>query len=184
MKIPFGLRSTSFALPLFALFTVAFTAVGCGSKPDDAAAGASSATATPGTGNVPANSRGEEEGVFRYNGETNEGGATHATMKNVTLHKAADNGSEVVGTVGKGTFVNKKARLGAFTLVEFPFGAPGQLKKGWLENTKITPNTVAVTSTTAVPVLPTAPTTPTATATTTATGTGKVPIIKPPIKRP
>ncbi|MFO0659509.1 MAG: hypothetical protein U0165_06735 [Polyangiaceae bacterium] len=180
MTIPFGRSLSSFAFVSVAVMSVGMCAVGCGSKTDGSGAAASaSATAA-----LPPGARGEEEGVTRYTSETPDTGGTHATMKNVTLRKSADNSSEIVGSVGKGTYVNLRARYGAFSLVEFPYGAPGQLKKGWLDNNDITPNTVAVTSATAAPLLPTTPTA-TTTPTTTPTGTTKpVPIIKPPVKRP
>lgn len=132
---------------------IAATAVGC-SKKDSAAPDGSSPPGS--TTNVTVNgttATREEEGVTRYGDEGPESG-TVLTKRAVTLHKSADQGSDVVGRVGPGTGVNKKARHGAYYLVDWP--TPTGMKPGWLLQDDIngTPNvipTVTTPPTTTVP---------------------------------
>ena len=95
----------------------------------------------------------EEDGLTRYGDEGPESG-TVFTKHGVTLRTAADGISTVLKQLGPGTGVNKKARHGAYFLVDFPTGNPGEMKPGWLLQTDVSGGPVAVHPTTTVTVPP------------------------------
>lgn len=90
----------------------------------------------------------EEAGVSRYSDEGPEVG-TVRTNRSLELRKSADNTSPIVGRVGPNIMVNKKARRGAFFLVDFP-GGTGMIP-GWLDQNEVSGGAVPVVTTTVAP---------------------------------
>lgn len=146
------LRNTFATTTLVALSLL--SAAAC-SKSSSSPTGSSPASATT---NVSVNgsvATREEEGVTRYGDEGPESG-TVVTRKQLSIHKSADQGSDVLGRLGPGTGVNKKARHGAYYLIEWP-SAQG-MKPGWVLQDEITGGPVVPTVVPPTVVAP--PTTP------------------------
>ena len=125
------------------LLAAAIGPAGC--KKDDPA----QTTAPPGNTNVGITVQGqpgpaqthEESGVTRYSDEGPEIG-TVLTQRPTTVHKAADQSTDVLSRLGPGTAVNKKARHGPYFLVDYPTGTPGELKPGWVLQNDVTGNSL------------------------------------------
>jgi hypothetical protein len=60
------------------------------------------------------------------------------------VFREADTGSEAMISLASGTLVNRKARMGGFTLIEYPSGV-GDLSPGWIETRFIDQRVVKVT---------------------------------------
>lgn len=152
--------------------------VGCGKKEEAPAAPAPAQTTIVTANGVQVQVR-EESGVSRYSDEGPEIG-TVRTNRSLELRKSADNTSPVVGNVGAGVMVNKKARRGAFFLVDFP-AAGGGMTPGWLDQHEVTGGALPIVTTTTVPpatttVPPVVTTAPPVAATTTTPPGGRPPI--------
>lgn len=91
--------------------------------------------------------------VERYSDEGPEIGTTTIRQQSIA-RKSADQASEIVGRIGIGTAVNKKARKGPYYLIEFP-SAPGQMSLGWIPQSDVAgapvPVATPTTTTTAPP---------------------------------
>ena len=131
---------------------LAATVVGCKKKEDPATGAAPDSNGAPPTVQVQGGqvSTREEDGLTRYSDEGPESG-TVFTKHGVPLRTAADGVSTVLKQLGPGTGVNKKARHGAYYLVDFPTGNPGEMKPGWLLQTDVSGGPVAVHPPTTVP---------------------------------
>lgn len=113
--------------------------------------------------------------VERYSDEGPEIGTT--TIKRPSIaRKSADQASEIIGRIGVGTAVNKKARKGPYYLIEFP-SAPGQMSLGWVVQDDILGSTVPVPTPTPTVTVP-----PPAT-TTVAPTNGRPPLLRLPSKK-
>jgi hypothetical protein len=149
--------------------TVGLLGTGCSKKDkeEEAAPVAAPAQTTIVTTNGAQVQVREESGVSRYSDEGPEIG-TVRTTRTVELRKSADNTSPVIGTIGSGVMVNKKARRGAFYLVDFP--STGGMTPGWLDQNEVTGGPLPVATvtttvtTTAAPPATTAPPAATTTA--------------------
>lgn len=134
---------------------VSASLVGCGKKEEAPAAPAPAQTTIVTANGVQVQVR-EESGISRYSDEGPETG-TVKTNRPLELRKSADNTSAVVGKVGAGIMVNKKARRGAFYLVDFP-ATGGGMTPGWLDQHEVTGGALpVVTTTTAPPATTTVP---------------------------
>jgi hypothetical protein len=135
--------------------------VGCKKKEETTSGGSPGSTVNVGVQGGQVATR-EESGITRYSDEGPESG-TVFVKKPIIIRAKADNESAIVGRAGPGTAVNKKARHGAFYLVDFPSG-PGQMTPGWLDQDEVTGTPVVahttVTTTTTPPPTPPAATTP------------------------
>lgn len=171
---------SAFALVGVGLSVMASMSVmGCGKKEEAPAAPAPAQTTIVTANGVQVQIR-EESGVNRYSDEGPEIG-TVRTNRTVELRKSADNTSPVVGNIGPGVMVNKKARRGAFFLVDFP-AAGGGMTPGWLDQHEVTGGALPI-ATTVPPVVTTAPPVVT-TAPPVVTTTAAPPGGRPPIRIP
>lgn len=132
------------ALAIVALVVVPVSLTGCGKKeqPQQAPAGPATTTITVNGGTVAVR---EEEGVQRYSDEGPESGTVYL-VHDAILRKGADQSSDIISRLGRGTGVNKKARRGAYYLVDFP--SAGAMKPGWLPQSDVNSQPAVVTTTT------------------------------------
>ena len=85
----------------------------------------------------------KEDEIKRYGAdEIAETGSVRikATAK---VFREADSASEAIISLAAGTLVNRKARMAAFTLIEYPSGV-GELSPGWIETRFIDQRVVKV----------------------------------------
>lgn len=127
------------------------------------AAPAATDTAAP----APAEPAANAADATRYPDEIAESG-TIATKRLSVVRKSADQTSEILARLNAGTAVNRKARRGAYYLIEFPSGNPVTMKPGWVVQDDLNTIVQAAATTTATTTASAAATT---TATPTATGT-------------
>ncbi len=147
--------------------------VGCGKKEEAPAAPAPAQTTIVTANGVQVQVR-EESGVNRYSDEGPEIG-TVRTNRTVELRKSADNTSPVIGNIGPGVMVNKKARRGAFFLVDFP-ATGGGMTPGWLDQHEVTGGALPIVTTATTTVPPVVTTAPPVVTTTVAPPGGRPPI--------
>lgn len=77
----------------------------------------------------------KKEKVKRYpDKETDESGTVRVLVHNLRVYEEADETTDYVATLNKGTLVNRLARMGNWLLVDYPTGV-GELSPGWVKAT-------------------------------------------------
>jgi hypothetical protein len=109
--------------------------LGIGKGKDSAEASASASAATPAPTPVADLDAGalKDGEVATYPTQTPQGG-TRVLNQGFVVYQAADRTSKVLGNLAPGTWVNLKASLANWLLIEWPSGV-GQLSPGWIEAT-------------------------------------------------
>ncbi len=80
--------------------------------------------------------------VTRYGDkETEASGTVRVTVANSKVYKEADATTDSITTLATGTYVNKKATYGNWTLVDYPSGV-GELSPGWILSRELTAQVV------------------------------------------
>ena len=74
----------------------------------------------------------KKDEVKRYGSkELTGGGTVRVKSHHAKVYNEADESTDHVATLNRGTLVNRKARYGNFLLVDYPTG-PGELGPGWV----------------------------------------------------
>ena len=77
----------------------------------------------------------KKETVKRYpDKEINDSGTVRVLINNLRVYNEADDTTDHVATLNKGTLVNRKARMGNWLLIDYPTGV-AELSPGWVRAT-------------------------------------------------
>lgn len=77
----------------------------------------------------------KKDAIKRYpDKETDESGTVRVLLHNLRVYAEADETTDHIATLNKGTLVNRKARMGNWLLIDYPSGV-AELSPGWVKAT-------------------------------------------------